>query len=205
MKKSTTMAYLERMNTHNDMNLILHKICFHGAATIDKVKPASLICFKNSKSAPLKDLWYHYKDEIKAILPFSFKEVKSCDQGVNVLFYRKDWVGRILRSKKNRTYLNPLGYAGISTVDEALAILSEHFKEGCPHELGIFLGYPLSDVIAFGSNEKADYIDVGYWKVYSNITRAQKIFALYDTARASIISCLEGGIQPNKVFELYPS
>lgn len=40
-----------------------------------------------------------------------------------------------------------------------------------PHEIGIFLGYPLDDVIGF--IEHKPYYLVGDWKVYQNVNEAK--------------------------------
>ena len=61
-----------------------------------------------------------------------------------------------------------------------LARLAERFteyKEGraeFPHEMGAFLGYPLSDVKGFIEHEGKDFLCSGYWKVYSDETGAKK-------------------------------
>ena len=45
-----------------------------------------------------------------------------------------------------------------------------------PHEVGLFLGYPLEDVIGFISNKGENYYQVGPWKVYSDQETAVKKF-----------------------------
>ena len=40
---------------------------------------------------------------------------------------------------------------------------------GFPHEIGVFLGYPLDDVKGFIKNEGKKYLMIGYWKVYSDL------------------------------------
>ena len=41
-----------------------------------------------------------------------------------------------------------------------------------PHEIGVFLGYPLDDVIGF--IEHKPYYLVGDWKVYQNVNEAKE-------------------------------
>ena len=52
-------------------------------------------------------------------------------------------------------------------------------QEDFPHEIGIFLGYPLHDVVGFIENEGCNYHCVGCWKVYAGVCDAQKMFAKY--------------------------
>jgi hypothetical protein len=61
--------------------------------------------------------------------------------------------------------------------------MKAQFAEGFPHEIGIFLGYPLADVISFMSDVPQKNIACGYWKVYHRPERAERIFAQIRGAR----------------------
>ena len=56
-------------------------------------------------------------------------------------------------------------------------------KEGFPHEIGVFLDYPLGDVIGFIENKGHNYKCKGCWKVYCNECEAQKTFQRYQKCR----------------------
>lgn len=66
-------------------------------------------------------------------------------------------------------------------------IANHHHDEGCdnacpctfPHEIGFFLGYPPEDVLGFIAHEGRDYLAVGPWKVYANLTQALATFDRY--------------------------
>ena len=51
----------------------------------------------------------------------------------------------------------------------------EHNHE-FPHEIGLFLGYPLGDVIGFVENSGRNCICSGCWKVYQNAAEAIRTF-----------------------------
>ena len=53
-----------------------------------------------------------------------------------------------------------------------------------PHEIGIFLGYPLDDVEGFIKNKGQNFLLNGYWKVYSNKEEKEKIFKAYKKSKA---------------------
>ena len=53
-----------------------------------------------------------------------------------------------------------------------------------PHEIGVFLGYPLDDVIGF--IEHKPYYLVGDWKVYQNVNEAKKQFDLFKQTKTSV-------------------
>ncbi len=181
---------------YSDLDYLLYKICYHGAPTILRLKPASLICFKNNKSIRLKDVWDEYRDELVDIIPCSHYELKRFDIGVNVLFYQEEWLKRLLKRNDVKGFLRSLGYGEYRNACEALDVLIARYKEECPHEIGVFLGYPLSDVMAFASDKKQSSIGVGYWRVYSNLKRSKQIFKLYDQARLEINNTLKSGIRP---------
>ena len=48
-----------------------------------------------------------------------------------------------------------------------------------PHEIGLFLGYPLEDVQGFIEHHAEGYKCVGCWKVYCNECEAVKAFARF--------------------------
>lgn len=47
---------------------------------------------------------------------------------------------------------------------------------GFPHEIGVFLGYPLEDVVGFIQNEGRECKCCGLWKVYCNEAETKKLF-----------------------------
>lgn len=49
--------------------------------------------------------------------------------------------------------------------------------EGFPHEIGVFLGYPVSDVIGFINHKGENCKASGLWKVYDNENETLKLFA----------------------------
>ena len=90
-----------------------------------------------------------------------------------------------------------------------ICVLQEN-KEGClvyvynAHKLEyilsepsiqIFLsdfGFPLQDVQAFITPQKKCKL-VGYWKVYGNVKKFQKVFYRYDCCTKTFVACLNQG------------
>ncbi len=64
--------------------------------------------------------------------------------------------------------------------------LAQRFMEECPHEIGIFLGYPLKDVQDYIKYAGQKYLLNGYWKVYHDPIRALQTFQNYDLAKIKI-------------------
>ena len=81
-------------------------------------------------------------------------------------------------------FLSQYGYAG-TDVDQALAHLRERLQEqsSFPHEIGVFLGYPLGDVMGFICNGGKNCKCEGPWKVYCNERQALHQFARLQKCR----------------------
>ena len=62
-----------------------------------------------------------------------------------------------------------------------------------PHEIGVFLGYPLDDVIGF--IEHKPYYLVGDWKVYQNVNEAKKQFDLFKQTKEKMLNQIHNGYE----------
>ncbi|MCI8321089.1 MAG: DUF3793 family protein [Dorea sp.] len=109
------------------------------------------------------------------------------------LFYREGELGKMLKEEKVRRFLGGYGYAH-GEPDKDIARLCERMnlysrkKIPFPHEIGVFLDYPLEDVKAFIRNNGRESLLTGYWKVYHAPERARLIFSAYDKARDSAVN-----------------
>ncbi len=99
----------------------------------------------------------------------------------------------MLKEEKVRRFLGGYGYAH-GEPDKDIARLCERMnlysrkKIPFPHEIGVFLDYPLEDVKAFIRNNGRESLLTGYWKVYHAPERARLIFSAYDKARDSAVN-----------------
>lgn len=64
-------------------------------------------------------------------------------------------------------------------------------KKEFPHEIGVFLGYPLTDVLSFIEGKKHLYI--GYWKVYSRVNNCKQTFTKYNKCTNEMVKRFIGG------------
>ena len=93
-----------------------------------------------------------------------------------------------------QAFLRAMGY-GDTSPDGALAFLRQRLaKSPCfPHEIGVFLGYPLSDVIAFMRDGGRGCRCSGCWKAYTNECEAMRIFQRYKACRAAYQTLFRAG------------
>ena len=66
-------------------------------------------------------------------------------------------------------------------------------KPEFPHEIGIFLGYPLEDVDGFITHQGENCKLCGCWKVYGNVEQARRTFANYEKCRVFLCAKLSKG------------
>ncbi len=65
--------------------------------------------------------------------------------------------------------------------------------ENFPHEIGLFLGYPPEDVKGFIEHRAENFKCVGYWKVYGDVSEAERKFAAYRRCTNWFVQRLNGG------------
>lgn len=123
------------------------------------------------------------------------KQLKNTDLDVYCLYgdfkkevlivYRKDLLIKHLEDSID--YLNEFEYYSYD-LNYVLDKLSTRFKDfylgnsEFPHELGIFLNYPIEDIKGFILNDGKNSLLTKYWKVYSNINKAKETFKKFDEA-----------------------
>ncbi|SHH99375.1 Protein of unknown function [Sporobacter termitidis DSM 10068] len=98
--------------------------------------------------------------------------------------YRKSRLEEDLRKDGVPEFLSRYGYRSGAAAD-CLAHLKRRFDAGgeFPHEIGIFLGYPLEDVTGFIENAGQNSKCIGCWKVYSDEYTATALFEKYKKCR----------------------
>ena len=133
------------------------------------------------KTANLFSMPYTSEEELTEQIAFWNAQMK--EKGLSVILLRKRaataliYVCRKARLQENILkpgvlhFLKRYGYRS-TDADEAIAHLKERLcnleGEGFPHEIGIFLDYPLGDVIGFIENAGRNFKCSGCWKVYCN-------------------------------------
>lgn len=91
--------------------------------------------------------------------------------------YRRTHLARDLRKSGVRELLLQYGYRN-TDVDSCIRHLKKRlYKYDCfPHEIGVFLGYPLEDVIGFIHYQGRECKFSGLWKVYGDEGETKKLF-----------------------------
>ena len=89
-------------------------------------------------------------------------------------------------------FLKFIGYPSNYDLDEYLNILIDKLNsDNFPHEIGIFLGYPLKDVVGFMGYGKYKFCKTRYWKVYGDESVSDAVYNKFISDRAKIKVLLE--------------
>ena len=114
------------------------------------------------------------------------------------LVFNRDMLVNYLSNNEVKDFLKDYGYR-----TEAFGYCLRFFKERYdsyirsrrefPHEMGVFLGYPLCDVKGFIDNGGDGFKISGYWKVYGNAEETQQLFEEFDEVKDDMVLKLSSG------------
>lgn len=92
--------------------------------------------------------------------------------------YRHACIARILQDEETFSFLRQYGGYRSRDVKGAIRHVSRRLREfqDFPHEIGVFLDYPLRDVLGFIENGGQGCLCCGCWKAYSDEESARKAF-----------------------------
>lgn len=155
----------------------------HCSPTLAGLKPANLFSFAVDSASELN--LYICEANRQLNNKDVFLEVLRKDDGrAVILVYRKKRLQEELQDKKISDFLTLYGY-NCNSVTYCIEHLKERFADsnGFPHEIGVFLGYPLEDVVGFIENGGKNSKCSGCWKVYSDECKAIKRFERYNKCR----------------------
>lgn len=171
-------------------------VAYYGAPAICGIKPASLFSVK-------KDFVHTASDKVERWNKSLAKkerhlELVKCKNGISLMFiYDKELLKKTLGGKQEQLYLASKNYHTEKGFEFILAEMLSRLEEGkkFPHEIGLFLGYPLEDVLGFECNCGRCSRYTGCWKVYtSNLDEAIEKMRLYKECSKRCSSLFEQGV-----------
>lgn len=124
----------------------------------------------------------------------SLKALKVSNGTALLYVYREKQLIKDFSKNGVSEFLSSCGYE-ISDISLCIEKLSRRIYESdtFPHEIGLFLGYPLGDVTGFIENKGKNSLYTGFWKVYCNKNEAIKTFEKYQKCRKIYKKLYNGG------------
>ncbi|MBQ8009993.1 MAG: DUF3793 family protein [Oscillospiraceae bacterium] len=169
------------------------KLARHAAPTLLGIKCANLVSLSKSEF----DVDVHSKgfNSRAAVRGLQSRILCECKNRILLLVYREKLLSARLADPQAREMLTACGYPADGDLEVCLAVLSERIRKNgdFPHEIGIFLGYPLEDVVGFIENHGENFKLCGCWKVYGCPENARRTFANYEKCRNFLCGKLNEG------------
>ena len=165
-------------------------LAIHCAPILLGIKASNLVTVTAQECSHIVELFH------KTNISHCFLETKV-DKGILYL-YREREIVEYLCSEEIQSFLRECGYE-ITVFPKMLETLSKRllsYSNGevdFPHEIGIFLEYPLIDVKGFLEYNGENYIYSGYWKVYGDVHNTIRRFQEYDLVRDFAIRSVLSG------------
>lgn len=146
-----------------------------------------------------------YRSDIYGILGLDHVELKVEEASSLVLFYNPSALEATLAEPRNARWLARMGYPAadaarmprprkdVASPSDAMvhAMLAHLVRRAAtcdlPHEVGVFIGYPLKDVAGFMRRIPATPVHHGAWRVYGSAAESLARMRLY--ARAEADAC----------------
>ncbi len=149
----------------------------HCSPTLAALKTANMFCLPFSSEEDLQRqlrIWNECLERKGVSLLFLCRGKRRA----MIYVFRRLHLQRDLSDPATARFLSCCGYPGTGVEDD-LNCLKQRLQGqgGFPHEIGLFLGYPLRDVIGFIRNEGKNCRCADCWKVYGDECEARKVFA----------------------------
>lgn len=170
------------------------------APVLCALKPTFLTCFSQRSlvdDTNYLEVWKACAVELTAMIPLEYVILNESDCGVQVLFYDKVQLAAVLADESIRAFIDSYGYSDCRTVLEFLSVLrARYLNPGFPHEIGVFLGYPLKDVLGFVEKGPQAAVACGRWKVYGETCHSLTLMQNYELAEELFKLYMKNNINP---------
>lgn len=162
-----------------------HQLITYCAPTLADLKTANLFAYQYTSDQNLVqavDFWNRCMQEKGIVLTI----LKRSHGSALIYVYRPSRLRADLSREDALAFMRQCGYCE-KTPETGPAIhrLVDrlHQNSDFPHEIGMFLGYPLEDVMGFIENKGKNCKCCGCWKVYGDETAAKQAFARFGKCR----------------------
>ena len=149
-------------------SLYIKRILEMLGAVILGSKPAEIINVPGSKEDKKIKL-----SQIEAFFSncsrITYRIITTHDGGKRVLFINEKSMEKVLVNKICINFLKFVGYPADYQLNDYMDELVFRLQsEEFPHEIGVFLGYPLKDVLGFMGYGKNELVEVKNWRIYGD-------------------------------------
>ena len=152
------------------------------APVLAGLKPAGLFRYETRDCADLARRVRSWNEQLNS-KGLRVRVMKGCARTHRFLVYvyREAQLSAVLADKAVQEFLRQEGYQLPAEQEQTGALLNQLSRRLCcqaefPHEIGVFLGYPLPDVVGFIENRGQNFTCCGCWKSYGEPVAARRRF-----------------------------
>jgi len=172
----------------DDSDCLACYLALETAEVLEGVKPANLVNVINKPRSCGRNIYLLWKNQGTTLLQQSGLEaIEFIDRGDSVLLFlfRRSELIALLAQKSVDIILRKAGYVELDDLDKTLAQLQSRFTEGnFPHEIGVFLGYPLKDVVGFMGWAQLPFSLQGPWKIFGDPRKSLSLAEIHRKCRS---------------------
>ena len=173
-----------------DLSKLETRLALQCAPVIMGIKISNLLIVSNTDEVLLRRIFDGTQ--------IDFYCLNRQDNRTIYLLFRVREFNVYLNERNVQGVLGQFGYYDLS-IDVVLTLFQNRYvsyikyKKDFPHELGLFLGYPLEDVEGFIRYKGENYLYSGYWKVYKDVEEKKLLFAAYESAKEGLVLLVANG------------
>lgn len=195
-----TIDFYKSLNNMEERECIEKFLLFNTSLVISEVKPSATITLKKGIDSNYEK-WIKYGEKFLESINIKYIELRECENALIILVYDEKQLSNYIFKEENKAFLKKLGYSYGNDIDAYIEKLKKRYEKfNCPHELGVFLGYPLNDVKDFMECSSKKCLACGYWRVYNDYNAAKEVFNTYDMIKEKTVSYILKGNSSYNVF-----
>ena len=172
--------------------------------TLCTLKPS---CLFSLKSNQYKENYEKIISLKKDLIPYGkhIRIIKRKDNLYLIFVYDRKLLESVIYTQVSLLYLESKGYLLNKDIDMMTSQLFSRLKGDIsfPHEIGLFLGYPLRDVIAYEKDRGRTSLYTGLWQVYSRVEESCNIMQTYRKCTAYCTKLLMQGMDIPLIIQNY--
>jgi uncharacterized protein DUF3793 len=190
----------------SDRECLAACLALESAEVLGGVKPANLVKL-TGRSCPcgrnLYELWKRHGKQVMEGSGLRVRQLADRGDSVLLLLYEPAALARLLSRRSVAVILKRTGYTAPADPEEVLGELARRMAgQGFPHEIGVFLGYPLKDVLGFLGWARIPFSCQGPWRIYGATDESLRLAELHRECRCRMAGELATGGNPLECFRL---
>ena len=194
------LMFRKQLQQMADADYLRCLVAYHAAPVVQGIKPAALVC-PGRESDRLTRALHQCGKAVGAALGVEIAQLHNRNGALLLLAYNPALVRNILAMGETATLLNESGFVSpMACIEDLLEQLRERCR-GCsfPHEIGVLLGYPVSDVRGFMNGDRRNDGTPCCWRSYGDYEEARQRSARIRAAKLLAAGLLAGGADIGEV------